>query len=294
MAHMHGKVIVMTGGTSGLGRAAAETLAGMGARMVLIARDPARGEATLAALQAKRPDAGHGVHLADLSILAEAKRVSAEIAAAEPRIDVLINNAGGAFAKRRVTKDGLELTFATNHMSYFVLTLGLLARLRGSAPARIVNTASMTYASGRLDFGDLQSERNFSGSRAYANSKLCNVLFTRELSRRLEGSGVTANCFHPGFVATRLGHQDGGIESIWGISTAGALSPEQGSRTLVYLATAEAVAGVSGEHFNNCRTERLAATALDSAVALRLWDESERNAAVLSQVAHSRFTRARL
>jgi len=280
MANLHGKVIVMTGATSGLGRAASETLAEMGARMVLIARDDARGQATLAALQAKRPDAGHRVYLADLSILAETKRVADEIAAGGQRIDVLINNAGGAFAKRRVTKDGLELTLATNHMAYFVLTLGLLARLRASAPARIVNTASMTYASGHLDFGDLQSERNFSGSRAYANSKLCNVLFTRELSRRLEGSGVTANCFHPGFVATRLGHQDGGIEGVWGISTAGALSPEQGSRTLIYLASSEDVTGVTGEYFNNCRTERLTRDALDGELALRLWSESERIAGI--------------
>lgn len=273
---MRGKVIVMTGATSGIGRAGAETLAEMGARLVLIARDAGRGEATIAALRRKQPDVRHRLFHADLSLLSDVKRVASEIAAAEPRIDVLINNAGGAFTRRRVTADRLELTFATNHMAYFVLTLALLDRLHASAPARIVNTASMTYASGRVDFNDLQSERGYTGSRAYANSKLCNVLFTRELSRRLEGSGVTANCFHPGFVATRLGHQDGGIESIWGISTAGALTPEQGSRTLVYLATSDAAARVSGEYFNNCRPERLTRGALDRDLALRLWTESER------------------
>jgi NAD(P)-dependent dehydrogenase (short-subunit alcohol dehydrogenase family) len=273
---MRGKVIVMTGATSGLGRAAAEAIAGMGARMVLVARDEARGKATVAALEKKNPGAKHTIHCADLSSLAEVKRVAAEIAVAEPRIDILINNAGGAFAKRRLTADGLEITFATNHMSYFVLTLALLDRVKASAPARIVNTASMTYASGRIDFGNLQSEKSFSGTGAYANSKLCNVLFTRELSRRLEGTGVTANCFHPGFVATRLGHQDGGIQGIWGMSTAGALSPEQGSRTLVYLATSPEVEGVSGQYFTNCRPERLSRNAMDDTLAARLWEESER------------------
>ncbi|MEQ1949314.1 MAG: SDR family NAD(P)-dependent oxidoreductase [Bryobacteraceae bacterium] len=187
----------MTGATSGLGHAAAEKLAGMGARLVLIARDEARGKATLSAMEKRNPNARHTIHCADLSLLADMKRVGAEIAATEPRIDIVINNAGGAFAKRRVTADGLELTFATNHMSFFVLTRALLARVQSSAPARIVNTASMTYANGRIDFSNLQSEKSFSGTGAYANSKLCSVLFTRPPSCSPRRVCSTASQFTP-------------------------------------------------------------------------------------------------
>ncbi len=277
MIHMlTGKVAAVTGGTSGIGAAASEALAAQGARIVLVARDAARAEAALAKIRAKNPGAAHGFHLADLSRLSEMKRVAAEIAAAEPRIDLLINNAGGAFAHRRVTEDGLEMTFAVNHMAYFVVTLGLLDRLRASAPARIVNTASMTYAGATLDFDDLQSARNYSGTSVYGRSKLLNILFTRELARRLAGSGVTVNCFHPGFVATRLGNQDGGISKIWGMSTAGALRPEEGARTLLYLATSPDVAQITGEYFSNRRVEKLSRNALNDAEAARLWGESSR------------------
>jgi NAD(P)-dependent dehydrogenase (short-subunit alcohol dehydrogenase family) len=273
------KTIVMTGATSGLGLAAAETLAtpsrDWSARLVIIARDRARGETTLEKLRKRSPAIRHAIYYADLSRLADVKRVAAEIAAAEPRIDVLINNAGNAFTKRRVTEDGLEMTFATNHMGPFVLTLGLLDRVRAAAPARIINTASMTYASAHLDFDNLQLERGFSGAHAYANSKLCNVLFTRELARRLAGTGVTVNCLHPGFVATGLGHEDGGIEAVWGISTAGALTPEQGSRTLVYLAASPEVENITGEYFSNRRPERLTREAMDETLARKLWEVSE-------------------
>lgn len=277
MIHMRiGTVAVVTGGTSGIGAAAAEALAAQGVRVVLVARDAARAEATLAKIRAKNPGAAHTFHLADLSSLSEMKRVAAELAAAEPRVDLLINNAGGAFAHRRVTEDGLEMTFAVNHMAYFVVTLGLLDRLRSSVPARIVNTASMTYAGATLDFDDLQSARNYSGTTVYGRSKLLNILFTRELARRLAGSGITVNCFHPGFVATRLGNQDGGISKIWGMSTAGALRPEEGARTLLYLATSPDVAQITGEYFSNSRVEKLSRNALNDADAARLWDESSR------------------
>jgi NAD(P)-dependent dehydrogenase (short-subunit alcohol dehydrogenase family) len=275
------KVVVISGGTSGIGQAAAQELAARGARIVLIARDRERAATTLDRLRASRPGPGHAggehsVHFADLSRLSEMKRVAGEIAAAEHHIDVLINNAGGAFARRRTTEDGLETTFAVNHMAYFVVTLGLLDRLRASAPARIVSTASMTYSGASIDFDDLHSAKSYSGATAYARSKLANVLFTRELARRLAGMGVTANCYHPGFVATRLGHQDGGISKIWGISTSGALSPAEGAKTLIYLASAPEVAMISGEYFNRSRLERLSRNALDDAAARRLWEESAR------------------
>jgi len=276
VTEVHGKVAVITGGTSGIGAAAAEALARQGVRLVLVARDRERAEAIMAKLRSKGPAIEHAVHYADLSRLSEMKRVAAEIAAAEPRIDILINNAGGAFASRRVTENGLEMTFALNHMAYFVVTLGLLDRLRESAPSRIVNTASMTYAHATLDFNDLQSEKGYTGAAAYARSKLANIIFTHELARRIEGTGVTANCFHPGFVATRIGHQDGGTSKIWGMSNAGALSPEEGAKTLVYLATSPEVATTSGVYFTRNHPEKLAENALDDAAARKLWEQSAR------------------
>jgi NAD(P)-dependent dehydrogenase (short-subunit alcohol dehydrogenase family) len=274
---MQGKVVVMTGATSGIGEVAAVRLAGSGARLVLVARDRARGEATLARLRAAAPAIAHAVHYADLSRLAETRRVAAQIAAAEPRIDVLVNNAGAIFATRAVTEDGLERTFALNHVSYFVLTAGLRERLLASAPARIVNTASNAHRRGRLDFDDLQSARSYQAFAVYGTSKLCNILFTRELARRLAGHGVTANSFTPGFVATRFGDQAGGLYAA-GVRLAKlfAKRPEAGAETLVYLATSPEVANVSGQFFADCRPGTLSAQAQDDALAQRLWRESER------------------
>jgi NAD(P)-dependent dehydrogenase (short-subunit alcohol dehydrogenase family) len=274
---IQGKVVVITGATSGIGQVAAQRLARMGARLVLVARDRARGPAMLAQLQALAPGIGHAVHYADLSRLAETKRVARDIAAAEPRIDVLINNAGAMFSNRVVTEDGLERTFALNHMSYFVLTAGLRARLLAAAPARVVNTASNAHRRGHLDFADLQSARNYRPLAAYATSKLCNILFTRELARRLKGQGVAANCFSPGFVATRFGDESGGLRAI-GIRFAKlfAISPEKGAETLVYLAASPDAASVSGEFFYRCRRGTLTAEAQDDAIAQRLWLESDR------------------
>lgn len=277
---MKGKVVVITGATSGVGQVAAEELAAQGARMVLVARDKARGAATLKRLRERAPDSMHSVHYADLSRLAEMKRVAREIAAAEPRIDVLINNAGALFNSRQVTEDGLELTFATNHLAYFVLTHGLRERLVDSAPARIVNTASAAHTGAQLDFGDLQSARGYRGFKVYARSKLCNILFTRELARRLEGTGVTANCLHPGFVATRFGDQSGGLASyIVRLAKLLAISPQEGAETLVYLASSEDVSDVSGGYFYRCRRVAPSQEARDAA-AERLWLESARMAGI--------------
>src|SRR5258708_24698042 len=207
---MQGKVVVITGATSGIGEVAAQRLAEMGARIVLIARDRTRGEAALTRLRSVDTGVSHSVHYGDLSRISEMKRLAAEIAAAEPRIDVLINNAGAMFSSRRMTEDNLELTFAINHMAYFLLTQGLRERLLASSPARIVNTASDAYKGRVLDFEDLQSARGYSAVNVYGRSKLCNILFTRELSRRWRGRGGTVNCLHPGFVATRFGDGSGG------------------------------------------------------------------------------------
>jgi NAD(P)-dependent dehydrogenase (short-subunit alcohol dehydrogenase family) len=272
---LQGKVCVITGATSGIGRVAAMRLAQLGARLVLVARDPARAEATLARLRAQAP--AHRAHLADLSRIAEMKRVAAEIAAAEPRVDLLINNAGALFGARRFTADGLERSFAVNHLAYFVLTHGLRERLLASAPARVVNTASTMHRVAWLDFDDLQYTRYHNGLLAYARSKLCNVLFTRELARCWAGTGVTVNCFHPGFTRTRFGNQAG---LFWApllfIGKAFAIPPAWGARTLLHLATSPEVADVTGGYFVRCRLTRPSRNAEDEAAARQLWDESAR------------------
>jgi NAD(P)-dependent dehydrogenase (short-subunit alcohol dehydrogenase family) len=275
---MHGKVVVISGGTSGIGEVAAERLAGLGARLVLVARDRARGEATLARLRARGPGVAHVAHYADLSLIADTKRVAAEIAAAEPRIDVLINNAGAMFGRRLVTADGLELTFATNHMSYFLLTHGLRERLLASAPARVVNTSSAAHRRADLDFDDLQSTRGYRGFMAYSRSKLCNILYTRELARRSAGTGVTANCLHPGFVATRFGDASGGFFSyvVRASKPVFAISSEKGAETLVYLASSPEVATISGGYFYQCQLATPTRAAQDDAAARRLWAETAR------------------
>jgi NAD(P)-dependent dehydrogenase (short-subunit alcohol dehydrogenase family) len=275
---MQGKTVVITGATSGIGRIAAGRLAGMGARLVLVARNQTRAEQTLAKLRAVAPGVAHSVHYADLSRLVEMQRVGAEIAAAEPRIDVLINNAGSIFGTRRLTPDGLETTFATNHMAYFVLTHCLLERLRSSAPARIVNTASGAHKGEHLDFADLQMvNQRYRAQTAYGRSKLCNILFTRELARRLAGSGVTANCFHPGFVATNFGQRRNGLFGIGvRIAMLFAGQPEPGAETLVYLASSPEAAGVSGQYFYQSRIAHPSAEAQNDDTARKLWDESAR------------------
>ena len=274
---MQGKVVVATGATSGIGEVAALRLAERGARIVFIARDPMRAEATLARLRQAAPGSEHRAHLADLSLMADTRRVAAEIAAAEPRIDVLINNAGAVFDKRMVTSEGLEMTFALNHMAYFVLTQGLTARLTGSAPARIVSTASAAHQGARLDFNDLQSAGSFSAMGAYGRSKLCNILFTRELARRLAGMGVTANCLHPGVVATRFGDNAGGLLGLMmPLVKRLSISPERGAQTIVHLAASPEVEGVSGLYFAKCAPVTPSAAARDDAAAAKLWDASER------------------
>jgi NAD(P)-dependent dehydrogenase (short-subunit alcohol dehydrogenase family) len=270
---MAGKVIVITGATSGIGEVAADRLAAKGARILFVARDHARGEATLKHLRAIAHGAEHRVFYADLSRLSEMKRVAAEIADSEPRIDVLVNNAGALFNSRKLTEDGLETTFALNHMAYFVVTNLLRGRL---APgARIVSTASDAHKGARLDFSDLQSARHYSGYAAYGRSKLCNILFTRELARRLAGTGITANCLHPGFVATRFGDQSGGVMSL-GIRAAKtfAITPEQGAETIVYLACSPDVAEASGGYYVKCKPATPTPEARNDTDAKRLWDIS--------------------
>jgi NAD(P)-dependent dehydrogenase (short-subunit alcohol dehydrogenase family) len=259
---MQGKTVAITGATSGIGEVAALHLAGRGARIVFTARDEARARETMAKLRAAGRHADHAMIMADLSVLAGMKRVGAELAAL-PRIDVLVNNAGALFSRRRETADGLEMTFALNHMAYFVVTTLVLARL---APgARIVTVASNAHRSARLDFGDLQS-------RAHSKSKLCNILFNRELARRAP-PGVSANVLHPGFVATRFGDASGGLvrAALKIAKPIGAISPQRGAETIVYLASSPDVEGITGEYFTKCRLETPTAEARNDDDARRLW-----------------------
>jgi retinol dehydrogenase 12 len=272
---MRGKTVVITGGTSGIGEVAAVTLARMGARIVLVARDKARGEATLARLRESAPGVTHSIHYADLLRLAEMKRVAAQIADKETRIDVLINNAGALFATRRITEDGLECTFALNHIAYFVVTEGLRERLSASAPARIINTASAAHQGATLDFDDLQSAKSFGAMKSYSRSKLCNILFTRELARRLGNTGVTTNCLHPGFVATRFGDQSGALMSwvVW-LAKSFAISPAKGAQTIIYLASSPDVATKTGQYFYESVPALPSPAARDDRSALLLWQRS--------------------
>ena len=280
---MKGKVVVITGATSGIGEVAARRLAAMGARIVLVARDAARGQESLARLAQSGAGVTHSIYYGDLSRISETKRVAAEIAAAEPRIDVLINNAGALFGTRQVTADNLEQTFATNHMAYFVLTLGLRERLFAASPARVVSTASAARQGYTLDFGDLQAAKGYSAIKAYGRSKLCNILFTRELARRWSGKGVTANCLHPGFVASRFGDGSGGLLSrVVRVAKVFAISPEKGAETIVYLASSPDVGAISGEYFYKCRPATPNVGGRDDAAAKRLWMESAEIAGIES------------
>lgn len=270
---MQGKTVVITGATSGIGAVAARRLAEQGARIVIVARDRQRAEETLRDLRSANGQQAHTAFYADLSRLREMRRVAAEIAAAEPRIDVLMNNAGIISTRNMKTEDGLGLMFAVNHLSYFVLTSLLLERLRAAGDARVVSTASDAHRRGKLDFDRLQQQKGMAG---YGTTKLCNILFTRELARRLTGSRVTANCLHPGFVATRFGDNAGGAMRT-GLALAKrlfALSPAEGAKTMVYLASSAEVAGRSGGYYERCALAEPSREAQSDTDARRLWELS--------------------
>jgi retinol dehydrogenase 12 len=276
---MQGKTVVITGGTSGIGEVAAVRLADMGARIVLVARDKTRANATLVKLKG----AGHTVHFADLSSIADMKRVASEIAAAEPKIDVLINNAGAVFLSRQESVDGLEMTFATNHMAYFVVTNVLLPNLKSTPGARIVSTASDAHKAGKLDFDDLQFEDSYSVTRSYGTSKLCNILFTRELAKRLGDGGPTANCLHPGFVGTRFGLNNAKGPLMRGLQRVIMLfgiTPEEGAKTIIHLASSPDVATITGKYFYKCKIDEPSQAAQSDATAARLWEVSAKLAGV--------------
>ncbi len=275
---LDGRRCLVTGATSGIGRATAVGLAEAGARVAIVCRDPLRGEETLAEIKETTGSEAVELFRADLSSQAEVRQVAREILTRCPRIDVLVNNAGVVELSRRETVDGIESTWAVNHLAYFLLTNLLLGRIREGAPARIVNVASDAHKFvRRLDPEHPEGDGRYRWWQAYGRSKLANLLFTRELARRLEGSGVTVNAAHPGAVSTRLGQQN----AWWAVPLTKALgiffkSPAQGAATSLHLARAPELAGVTGRYFADCKEHVPSALARDDALAARLWDVSAR------------------
>lgn len=272
---MAGRTVLVTGATSGIGQATALGLARMGAHVAITGRD---GERTEGVAREIRATASGPVDafVADLSSMAEVRRLADEVLQRLPRLHVLVNNVGGYWNTRHVTADGFERTFALNHLAPFLLTNLLLDRLRASAPARVVTVSSNAQALGRIDFDDLQGERSYSGARAYNQSKLANVLFTYELARRLAGGAVTANALHPGVVRTSFGAEDPGRAQRLLVPFVRPFmkSPAQGAETSIHVASAPALEQVTGRFFARSTTRRSSARSYDEAAAARLWQVS--------------------
>jgi NAD(P)-dependent dehydrogenase (short-subunit alcohol dehydrogenase family) len=273
-AEMHGKVCVVTGATGGIGRVTARELARRGAEVIIVGRNRQRGDA--AAAEARTASGGSGTFLAaDLSSQNEIRRLAREILQRYPRIDVLVNNAGGMFRRRRLSSDGIEMTFALNHLSSYLLTNLLLPALYRASAARIVNVASNAHRGVNIDFEDLQGERRYQGWLAYKRSKLANICFTFALAKRLAGSTITANALHPGFVATDIGSRGDWMATIaWRLVSLFAIDVEKGAQTPVYLAASADVEGVNGRYFSECRPVETSAPAHDRDVQRKLWDVS--------------------
>jgi NAD(P)-dependent dehydrogenase (short-subunit alcohol dehydrogenase family) len=271
---MTGKTVLITGGTGGIGRAAAVGLASMGARVGITGRDRARAEAAAAAISRESGNPMVDVFVADMSSQAEVRRLADEVRAAYPRLDVLLNNVGGFWAHRHVTADGLEHTFALNHLAPFLLTNLLLERLLASAPARIVTVSSGAQSMGKIDFEDLMGEEKYSGSRAYNQSKLANVMFTYELARRLEGTGVTATALHPGLTSTAFSGEDPSMGLLVKVLRPFMKRPARGAETPIFLASSADVEGVTGKYFSGRKATRSRESSYDASAAARLWQVS--------------------
>jgi len=269
--------ILITGGTNGIGLAAAQMLAARGANVAIVGRNEGRTQAAAARIRAvAAAGVAVGTFIADLSSQAAVRKLAAEVRSRYPRLDVLVNNAGAMYTTRQLTADGIEQTWAVNHLAPFLLTTLLLDRLEASAPARIVTTASDAHRGAQLPFEDLNAEHSYRGFGRYGQSKLANILFTLELARRLEGSGVTANCFHPGLVASGFNRNNGLLMNLaMTILAPVSRSSEKGAETLVWLATSPQVAQTSGAYFVDERPATPSPAGQDREAAQRLWDVSE-------------------
>jgi len=273
---MAGRTVLVTGGTAGIGKATAVGLAALGARLGITGRDLRRAEAAAADIRSATGNPKVDAFGADMSSQADVRRLAAEVLDRYPRLDVLVNNVGGFWASRHVTADGLEHTFALNHLAPFLLTSLLLDRLKASAPARVVTVSSGAQSLGRIDFDDLMSEARYSGQRAYNQSKLANVMFTYELAKRLDGTGVTATVLHPGVTSTGFGTED--TARGWGpliaLMRPFMKRPEQGAETSIYLASSREAEGVTGRYFVNRTRRKSHKASYDASTTARLWQVS--------------------
>ena len=278
---MRGKTCLITGASDGIGYVAARELARMGARVVMVGRNAAKTDAAVERIVAETGNPAVERLLADLSSQREVRRVAAEVLELLPRIDVLLNNAGAVFLSNKRSVDGLELTFALNHMGYFLLTDLLLERLRESTPARIINVSSSSHwQPGKFRAEDLPNPGGNRGYRAYGRSKLCNILFTYELARRLEGTGITVNALHPGLVQTNIARNNGLLGRVVNFFIgARGVDADKGAETLVYLSSSPEVDGVTGKFFIDCRAVPSSELSYDTELATRLWEMSESIAA---------------
>jgi len=275
---LKGRTCLVTGATHGIGRATAEALARLGADVIVHGRDSVVVGVVCRELVRATGNVGVTGAVADFASLAAVRRLAAEVAERHERLDVLVNNAGTSARHRRLTTDGFEWLFGVNHLAPFLLTGLLIPKLKASAPARVVTVSSMAYRRGTLDFDDPSWERRkYDGLGAYGASKLANILFTRELAQRLEGSRVTANCLHPGVVATNIFNQLGWVGRVFTVLARPLLlSPKDGAKTTVHLAASPEVAEISGRFFDKCREKPLDSRALDQTAARKLWELSER------------------
>jgi NAD(P)-dependent dehydrogenase (short-subunit alcohol dehydrogenase family) len=272
---MKGKICMVTGATSGIGRETALALARTGAEVVVVGRNREKSEFTVSSIKKETSNNAVEYMLADLSSQAEIHQLVESFKSGHDRLDVLVNNAGGFFLFRKESVDGIEMFFALNHLAYFLLTNLLLDTIEASAPARIINVSSGSHLRAKINFDDLQNRRGYWGPRVYGESKLANVLFTYELARRLEGTGVTVNALHPGFVATNMGANNGWIvRLVRPLMNLKAIDVEQGARTPVYLATSPEIEDVTGKYFYKCREVSSSEASHDEAVARRLWQVS--------------------
>ena len=273
---MQGKICLITGGSDGIGYAASRELARMGARVIIVGRNAVKTEAAVRRIIADTDNTAVKYLLADLSSQREVRRVAAEAMALVPHLDVLLNNAGAIFLSDRRSADGIDMTFALNHLSYFLLTDLLLEHLRKAPRARIINVSSCAHESpGRFRLEDLPKPSSNRGYGAYKLSKLCNILFTYELARRLEGESITVNALHPGLVRTNIARNNGLLGRVvnFFIGVRG-IGPDRGAETPVYLAASPEVEGVTGKYFVDCRPVPSASVSYDAELAARLWDMS--------------------